>query len=213
MDASDEGYETCTRRAKEMEEKGIHYMTMGVLGTDKEVLKGCGILISGPREGYDLLELSLKKAALEKDYEPCIAYVGAAVSAAYTMMVLKGLLTSYEQVLAEVYGLLLSAGFTNEEVSKSVATWNKDDLECPLLEAMCAVLKKKDQDVEGCENGEGLLIDKVVDCPLPLRESASLLRESNDLHASLTTLVTAVYETYVCEKKEKRAKGECGRSG
>ena len=213
MDASDEGYETCTRRAKEMEEKGIHYMTMGVLGTDKEVLKGCGILISGPREGYDLLELSLKKAALEKDYEPCIAYVGASVSAAYTMMVLKGLLTSYEQVLAEVYGLLLSAGFTNEEVSKSVATWNKDDLECPLLEAMCAVLKKKDRDVEGCENGEGLLIDKVVDCPLPLRESASLLRESNDLHASLTTLVTAVYETYVCEKKEERAKGECGRSG
>ena len=98
-------------------------------------------------------------------------------------------------------------------MSKSVATWNKDDLECPLLEAMCAVLKKKDQDVEGCENGEGLLIDKVVDCPLPLRESASLLRESNDLHASLTTLVTAVYETYVCEKKEERAKGECGRSG
>ena len=38
---------------KEMEEKGIHYLTMGVLGTDKEVQKGCGILLSGPREGYD----------------------------------------------------------------------------------------------------------------------------------------------------------------
>ena len=64
--------------------------------------KGCGILLSGPREGYDAVEVSLKKAVVEKDYEPCIAYVGSSVSAAYAMMVLKGLLTSYEQVLAEV---------------------------------------------------------------------------------------------------------------
>ena len=188
VDSSDEGYETCLRRAKEMEEKGIHYLTMGVLGTDKEVQKGCGILLSGPREGYDAVEVSLKKAVVEKDYEPCIAYVGSSVSAAYAMMVLKGLLTSYEQVLAEVYGVLLAAGFTNEEVSKSIATWNKDDLASPLLEAMCVV-------------------DKAVDCPVPLREGASLLRESNDLHASLQSVVRAVYEGFLCEKKEERAKG------
>lgn len=207
VDGSDEGYETCLRRAKEMEEKGVHYLTMGVLGTDKEVQKGCGILLSGPREGYDAVEVSLKKAVVEKDYEPCIAYVGSSVSAAYAMMVLKGLLTSYEQVLAEVYGVLLAAGFTNEEVSKSIATWNKDDLASPLLEAMCVVLKKKDADVEGCEPGEGFLVDKAVDCPVPLREGASLLRESNDLHASLQSVVRAVYEGFLCEKKEERAKG------
>ena len=199
VDGSDEGYETCLRRAKEMEEKGIHYLTMGVLGS--------GILLSGPREGYDAVEVSLKKAVVEKDYEPCIAYVGSSVSAAYAMMVLKGLLTSYEQVLAEVYGVLLAAGFTNEEVSKSIATWNKDDLASPLLEAMCVVLKKKDADVEGCEPGEGFLVDKAVDCPVPLREGASLLRESNDLHASLQSVVRAVYEGFLCEKKEERAKG------
>ena len=47
--------------------------------------------------------------------------------------------------------MLLAAGFTNEEVSKSFGTWNKDDLESPLLEAACNVLKRKDQDIEGCE--------------------------------------------------------------
>ena len=72
---------------------------------------------------------------------------------------------------------------------------------------MCVVLKKKDADVEGCEPGEGFLVDKAVDCPVPLREGASLLRESNDLHASLQSVVRAVYEGFLCEKKEERAKG------
>lgn len=183
-------------------------MTMGILGTEKEALKGCGFLISGPREGYDTLEVVLKKATKEIDYESCIAYVGSSVSASYTMMVLKGVLNAEEQVLAETYNMLLSAGFTNEEVSKAISNWNKDDLESPVLESACTVLKKKDQDVEGCEKSDDSLIDRVVDCPVVLSEATTLLRESNEHHVGTPALTAAIEETFIAAKREERAKGK-----
>ena len=213
VDTSDEGYETCLRRYKEAEEKGIQYMTMGILGSEKEALKGCGFMVSGAREGYDTIELVLKKAAKEIEYEPCLAYVGSSVSASYVMMVLKGILNAEEQVLAETYNMLLAAGFTNEEVSKSIATWNKDDLESPLLDAVCTVLKKKDQDVEGCEKSEDFLIDRVIDCPVLLSEANTFLRETNDHHTGTPSLTAAIEETFLAAKREERAKGRidvCG---
>ena len=79
---------------KEAEEKGILYMTMGILGSEKEALKGCGLIVSGPREGYDLLEVCLKKIVKEIEYEPCLAYVGSSVSASYVMMILQGIITA-----------------------------------------------------------------------------------------------------------------------
>lgn len=182
-------------------------MTMGILGSEKECLKGCGMMVSGPREGYDTLEIVLKKAVKEIDYEPCLAYVGTSVSASYVMMVLSGILNAEEQVLAETYHMLLAAGFTNEEVSKSIATWNKDDLESPLLEAVCTVLKKKDQDVEGCEKSDDSLIDRVLDCPALLGEGATLLRESNEHHSGTPALIAAIEETFIAAKREERAKG------
>ena len=207
VDTSDEGFETCLRRMKEAEEKGILYMTMGILGSDKEALKGCGLLVSGPREGYDLLEVCLKKIVKEIEYEPCLAYVGSSVSASYVMMVLQGIITAEEQVLAEAYHMLLAAGFTNEEVSKSFGTWNKDDLESPLLEAACNVLKRKDQDIEGCEPSDDSLIDHVVDYPLLSPQVPTFLRESNEHHAAIPSITAAFEETLIAIKKEERVKG------
>lgn len=212
VDASNEGYEVCLRREKEAEEKGILFLTMGLLGSDKEVQKQCGFIVSGSREGYDLIENHLKKAATEVDYEPCVAYIGASVSASYCTMVLSGLCLSLEQLLAEAYHMLAEAGFTNEEASKSLSGWNKDDLESPLLESLIQVLKKKDQDVEGCEKGEGSLLDKVVDCPLPLPDDAVLLREGVEHHVAIDGLSSAVNEIYVSVRREQRTTGtSCSR--
>lgn len=207
VDGSNEGYEVCLRREKEAEEKGILFLTMGLLGSDKEVQKQCGFIVSGSREGYDLIENHLKKAATEVEYEPCVAYIGASVSASYCTMVLSGLCLSLEQLLAEAYHMLVEAGFTNEEASKSLSGWNKEDLESPLLESLIQVLKKKDQDVEGCEKGEGSLLDKVVDCPLPLPEDAVLLREGIEHRTAIEGLSSAMNEIYVSVRREQRTTG------
>ena len=182
---------------------------MGIFGSDKEVLKGCGMIVSGPRSGYDLIENILKKAVKEVEYESCIAYIGTSVAASYAMMIVNAILNAEEQVLAETYNILLSAGFTNEEVSKSIATWNKDDLQSPLLEAVCTVLKKKDQDVEGCEKSDDSLIDRVIDCPALMNEAATFLRETNDHHSGTPALTAAIEETFIASKREERAKGKC----
>ena len=66
----------------------MRFLTMEILGTTKELQKGCGFLLSGEREAYDLVEGPLKKAATEVEYEPCVAYIGSSVSAGYAGMVL-----------------------------------------------------------------------------------------------------------------------------
>lgn len=210
IDATNEGYETSLRREKEVTEKKVHFLTMDILGTTKELQKGCGFIVSGEREAYDLVEGPLKKAATEVEYESCVAYVGSSVSASYASMVLSSMGLGMEQIVAEAYQMLHEAGFTNEEVSKSINGWNKDSLESPFLENLLHILKKKDQDVEGCENGEGSLLDKVLDCPLPRSDDAVLLREGFEHHTAIGGLAAAVQEVSVSAKREERSKGSAG---
>ena len=185
----------------------MRFLTMEILGTTKELQKGCGFLLSGEREAYDLVEGPLKKAATEVEYEPCVAYIGSSVSAGYAGMVLSSLGLGMEQLVAEAYQMLHEAGFTNEEVSKSINGWNKDSLESPFLENLLHILKKKDQGVEGCEKGEGSLLDKVLDCPLPRPDDSTLLREGFEHHAAIGALTAALQEISVSAKREERSKG------
>lgn len=191
----------------------MRFLTMEILGTTKELQKGCGFLLSGEREAYDLVEGPLKKAATEVEYEPCVAYIGNSVSAGYAGMALSSLGLGMEQLVAEAYHMLHEAGFTNEEVSKSINGWNKDSLASPFLENLLHILKKKDQDVEGCEKGEGSLLDKVLDCPLPRPDHSTLLREGFEHHAAIGALTAAVQEIAVSAKREERSKGALGLRG
>ena len=206
VDASGEGFETCVRRSKEVEEAGVRYMTMAVLGTDREVLKGCGFLVSGDRTAYDELEVILKKAAKEAEYEVALTYAGKSVSASYAELLLQGLMTAEEEAFAETYAMLQAAGFTNEEVSKSVSGWNKEELEGPMVEQMAAVLRKRE------DEGDGFVIDKVVDAERPLAGAEPLLREANDRRMGVATVATAVSAAYVGAKAAERAQRRRGWS-
>lgn len=60
----------------------------------------------------------------------------------YLDTVLYGMVTAEETSLSEAYAMLLAAGFTNEEVGKSMGGWNKEELEGPLVEEAVTVLRK-----------------------------------------------------------------------
>ena len=193
VDASSDGFETCVRRAKEMEEKGIRYMTMCMLGSVRDALKGCGFLVSGDRSAYDELEVVLKKAAREDEYESAVAYMGPSVSASYLDTVLYGMVTAEETSLSEAYAMLLAAGFTNEEVGKSMGGWNKEELEGPVVEEAVTVLRKRDE-------------DKVVDSARMMTDAAALMHEMNERHKNVATVAEAVSEALLACESEVRAK-------
>jgi len=146
------------------------------------------------------LEVILKKASREVEYESCLCYVGSSVSASYVEMVLNGMITAEEESLSESYGMLLSAGFTNEEVSKSVSGWNKEELEGPMIENMATVLRKKEDD------DDGFVIDKVCDNEHVLEEANALFRESNDRRMNVSSISMGVSKAYVSECMENRQK-------
>lgn len=201
VDASSDGFETCVRRAKEMEEKGIRYMTMCMLGSVRDALKGCGFLVSGDRSAYDELEVVLKKAAREDEYESAVAYMGPSVSASYLDTVLCGMVTAEETSLSEAYAMLLAAGFTNEEVGKSMGGWNKEELEGPLVEEAVTVLRKRDE-----EEGDVYVVDKVVDSARMMSDAAVLMHEMNERHKNVATVAEAVSEALLARESEVRAK-------
>ncbi len=201
VDASSDGFETCVRRAKEMEEKGIRYMTMCMLGSVRDALKGCGFLVSGDRSAYDELEVVLKKAAREDEYESAVAYMGPSVSASYLDTVLYGMVTAEETSLSEAYAMLLAAGFTNEEVGKSMGGWNKEELEGPLVEEAVTVLRKRDE-----EEGDVYVVDKVVDSARMMTDAAALMHEMNERHKNVATVAEAVSEALLARESEVRAK-------
>ena len=205
VDASGDGFETCVRRAKEMEEKGLRYMTMCMLGSVRDALKGCGFLVSGDRSAYDELEVVLKKAAREDEYESAVAYMGPSVSASYLDTVLGGMVTAEETSLSEAYAMLVAAGFTNEEVGKSMGGWNKEELEGPLVEEAVTVLRKRDE-----EEGDAYVVDKVVDSARMLGDAGALMREMNERHKNVATVAEAVSEALLARESEVRAKRRNG---
>lgn len=143
------------------------------------------------------------------EYEPCVAYVGNSVSASYVDLVLNVMETAGAQLLAEAYGMLLAAGFTNDEVSKSFTGWNKEDLESPLLTAAVQILKKKDTEGEGSTDDPSL-IDKVLDCPTVVSGTATFLREIEEHHVAASILSAALNETFLSALREQRIAGRRG---
>ena len=207
MDGGNEWFEESIRRTKYLEENGFNFVSMGVSGGEIGARHGPSLMPSGRKEAYDALEGILTKIAAQVDDEACVTYIGGAGSGNYVKMVHNGIEYGDMELIIEVYHMLKSAGFSNEEMSGIFREWNEGELGSYLVEITSLILAKRDEDVAGLPPQEGFLVDKAVDCPVPLREGASLLRESNDLHASLQSVVRAVYEGFLCEKKEERAKG------
>lgn len=72
---------------------------------------------SGRKEAYDALEGILTKIAAQVDDEACVTYIGGAGSGNYVKMVHNGIEYGDMELIIEVYHMLKSAGFSNEEMS------------------------------------------------------------------------------------------------
>ena len=111
------------------------------------------------------------------------------------------MVTAEETSLSEAYAMLLAAGFTNEEVGKSMGGWNKEELEGPLVEEAVTVLRKRDE-----EEGDVYVVDKVVDSARMMTDAAALMHEMNERHKNVATVAEAVSEALLARESEVRAK-------
>lgn len=158
MDGGNTFFEETQRRQKELADKGILYLGVGISGGSEGARKGPSIMPGGAPEAYALVRPMLEAIAAKAKGEPCCAYMGPGGAGHYVKMVHNGIEYADMQLIAEAYLVLKYAGgLTNAEMAEVFEEWNEGELESYLIGITAKVLREKD-DLAG-----GDLVDHILD--------------------------------------------------
>src|SRR5690606_20889814 len=75
------------RRFEALQEKGIHFMGVGISGSDEGARKGPSIMPGGNPDAYELVKPIFEAAAAKVNGEPCVTFIGNRSAGNYVKMV------------------------------------------------------------------------------------------------------------------------------
>lgn len=109
VEAANSHYELTVRRAKEVTDKSVHFMDVGVSGGPGGARTGACLMIGGEKEDYERLLPLFKDIAKDERY---YAHLGPAGAGHYAKMIHNGIEYGMMQAIAEGFALLKNAPFT-----------------------------------------------------------------------------------------------------
>lgn len=146
IDGGNSYYKDTERRARQLMEKGIHYLGAGISGGEEGALWGPSIMPGGQAEAYQMVEGIFEAIAARVDGEPCVTYIGPRGSGHYVKMVHNGIEYGDMQLIAEAYDLLhRGAGLNATELHEVFRDWNHGLLESFLIEITAQIFKRVDE--------------------------------------------------------------------
>lgn len=160
IDGGNSHYPDTERRYKELQEKGIGFLGMGVSGGEEGALMGPSMMPGGDKKAWETMEpLLTKMAADDGAGGKCVAYIGEGGSGHFVKMVHNGIEYGVMQLIAESYDVLKNiGGMTNEQLAETYGAWNENGfLRSFLVEITAKIFAKKDPDTDAD------LIDMIVD--------------------------------------------------
>ncbi|AWK12326.1 NADP-dependent phosphogluconate dehydrogenase [Streptomyces spongiicola] len=146
IDGGNAHFEDTRRRERELRERGIHFVGVGVSGGEEGALHGPSIMPGGSPESYGTLGPMLEKiAAKAVDGTPCTAHIGPDGAGHFVKMVHNGIEYADMQLIAEAYHLLRSvAGYPPGKIAETFREWNGGRLDSYLIEITAEVLAHTD---------------------------------------------------------------------
>ncbi|TLQ42418.1 NADP-dependent phosphogluconate dehydrogenase [Streptomyces marianii] len=146
IDGGNAHFEDTRRRERELRERGIHFVGVGVSGGEEGALHGPSIMPGGSPESYDTLGPMLERiAAKAPDGTPCTTHIGPDGAGHFVKMVHNGIEYADMQLIAEAYHLLRSvAGYSPEKIAETFREWNTGRLDSYLIEITAEVLAHTD---------------------------------------------------------------------
>lgn len=158
IDGGNSHYTDTLRRVKYLEEKGVHFMGMGVSGGEHGARTGPSIMPGGDEKAYQHVKPLLEAIAAKVNNEPCTAYMGKDAAGHYVKMVHNGIEYAIMQLISEVYDLLhKGAGLNNDELYQVFKQWNEGDLQSFLIEITRDIFLQKD------DLTDNRLVDMILD--------------------------------------------------
>lgn len=205
IDAGNSHFTDTERRIKELQQKGVHFLGMGVSGGEEGALWGPSLMPGGSRETYDRLEPLLKKmAAKDGSGGKCLAYIGEGGSGHFVKMVHNGIEYGDMQLIAEAYHLLKSVvHLSNSELADVFTKWNKSrELKSFLIEITASIFTKKD------ELGSGDLVDAIKDAAKQKGTGTWTTQAALDEGVAIPTITAAVDARLSSSLKQLRTEAE-----
>lgn len=157
IDGGNSHFEDTTRRAGELELRGIHFLGCGFSGGLDGIRNGISVMPGGSEEGYKLaLPVLQDIAATAVDGRPCCTYIGPEGAGHFVKIVHNGIEYAEMQLFAEVYAILRYAvGLTPDHIAEVLSAWKDTDASGYLLDITLKILREKEDD--------GFVLDTILD--------------------------------------------------
>ncbi len=146
IDGGNSYFKDTTRRIKELGEKGILYLGMGVSGGESGALHGPSLMPGGSKEAYEIAKDVLLRIAAQTESGSCCTYVGNDSAGHFVKMVHNGIEYAIMQSISEVYDIMRKVlKLSSEEIGNIFEEWNNGELNSYLMEISYKIMKYKDE--------------------------------------------------------------------
>ncbi len=199
IDGGNSHYTDTNRRTKDLQEKGFHFMGVGVSGGEEGARRGPSIMPGGDKEAYPHVQPMLEAVSAKVGGEPCVAYLGNGAAGHYVKMVHNGIEYGIMQLISEVYDILHRGyGLSNAELHEIFKEWNEGQLQSFLVEITRDILAKKDE-----KTGKEL-VDVILDKAGSKGTGKWTSQDAMDLGIAIPTIDIAVSMRSLSAIKKER---------
>jgi 6-phosphogluconate dehydrogenase len=201
MDGGNSYFPDTERRNKELTDKGLVYLGVGVSGGEEGALWGPSIMPGGPKEGWEAVAEMLEaiSAKAPEDGKPCVTYLGPGGAGHYVKMIHNGIEYGDMQLIAEAYHIMKDLlGLKAAELAEIFTEWNQGELDSYLIEITSKIFRRIDE-----ETGEPL-VDLVLDQAAQKGTGKWTSQNALDVGAPIPTINTAVTSRIISALKAER---------
>ena len=198
IDGGNSHFSDTERREIFLNERGVHYLGVGVSGGEAGARHGASIMVGGQPQVYAFVQPIFEAASAKVNGTPCAAHVGNGSAGHFVKMVHNGIEYGLMELIAEAYDLL-HRGFQISDVKAAdlFSKWNSGDLNSFLLEVTSAVLRKMDSDGTP-------LVEKILDTAAQKGTGKWTSQAAMDLGIPIPTIDAAVSMRQISSRKEER---------
>jgi len=199
IDGGNSHYVDTLKRISFLNEKGIHFMGIGISGGEMGARTGPSIMPGGDEAAWQQVKPILEAVAAKVNDQPCVAYMGKFAAGHYVKMVHNGIEYAIMQLISEAYDALKKGiGLSNEELHEVFKNWDQGESRSFLLEITADIFRVKD------DLTNEFLVDKILDKAGAKGTGKWTSQDAMELGAPIPSIDTAVSMRNVSAMKDER---------
>ena len=201
IDGGNSHFPDTDRRAKRLQQAGLHFVGCGISGGEEGALWGPSIMPGGNFEAYERIAPVLEKIAAKTDDDgACVTYCGRHAAGHYVKMVHNGIEYGIMQLICEVYDILRSAaGMSTGQIQEVFQEWTASPKVGGFLVDITAQCLAKSDDQTGDP-----LVEKILDTAGQKGTGKWTAQTALDLGVPIPTLSQAVNARILSGLKQSR---------